>query len=180
MRFREWKWRAKFPLKLRTFITNIIWITLKGLLLFKINFCNNFLFLFYCFTIHKEIYIFCIKTDQKLNSKRQATNNEERKKIHADIFNSFLTYAGELFEALPDSVRMTKEQRIHLKISFDRFKDVSSGKLEGRNVTSMLHNYALSHKFTIALESEFLMPLVNPYFNQLAHFVLHIKIPFLF
>jgi hypothetical protein len=85
-----------------------------------------------------------------------------------------MDYAGYSFETLPENIRMTKDERIKLKIAFDRNKTIETGKLQGKELTALLTDYSKAHKFTINLEPEFLLPLASPYFSILGNFVRYI------
>jgi hypothetical protein len=103
-----------------------------------------------------------------------STDPVERNEIQNNLFSSYMDYAAFSFETLPEDMRMTKEQRIQFKISYDMFSNRKSGNMNGKNIVHLFAEYSRSHEFTIPLHPEFLLPLVNPYFNNLLHFVIYI------
>ena len=96
---------------------------------------------------------------------------EHRNKIQEMIFNRYMEYAAFSFENLPEDMKMTKEQRIQFKISFDMLSDRKTGMMNGKNIVHFFSEYSKAHKFTIPLHPEFLLPIVNPFFNNLINFV---------
>ena len=82
-----------------------------------------------------------------------------------------MKYATYSFETLPEDMRMTKQQRIQLKITFDMLSNRHTEKMEGKNIVHYFLEYSKAHTFSIPLQPEFLMPIVNPYFNNLQNFV---------
>ena len=82
-----------------------------------------------------------------------------------------MKYATYSFEALPDEMRMTKEQRIQLKITFDMLCNRQTGKMEGKNCVHYFAEFSKAHTFSIPLQPNFLMAIANPYFDNLYNFV---------
>lgn len=68
-------------------------------------------------------------------------------------------------------MRLTKEQRLQVRISFNMLCDRQTGTLNGKNAVQLFAEYSKGQGFTIPLQPEFLMPLVSPYFNNLVNFV---------
>ena len=96
---------------------------------------------------------------------RKSFCSKERNQIQSDIFLNYLDYITYSFETLPEDMRMTKQQRIQFKISYDLMCDRHTNKMDGKNSVLLFAEYSKAHNFNIPLHSEFLMSIVNPYFN---------------